>query len=44
MAVVVVAVVDTEAVVDRAVGVVEDTVGTGVAEVDTVVAVVAFPS
>jgi hypothetical protein len=38
------AVGDTEAVVDRAVEAVEDTAGTGVAEVDTLVAVEAFPS
>jgi len=43
-AVAVAAVVDTEAVVDRAVEAVEDTAGTGVAEVDTLVAVEAFPS
>ena len=38
------AVVDTEAVVDRAVEVVGDTVGMEAVEVDTVVAVEVFPS
>lgn len=43
-AVAVVAVAAAEAVVDRAVGVAEDTAGTVVAEVDTLVVVEAFPS